>query len=201
MTSRLWGRYGLHRPTGLTVTQCAVGQRMSNYRCGDSLKLSWDEAMAYAAEVAEKQGALAMPEKDESPIFWRVLASTLPPIPSCSRIWRLRFGPRQRSSQDKFRCSIYTYQVGFLSAGERYTAAIFIVKRTSPQLGNDVGGRTICGSVVLTRARTLTPPAHPWERTGDTHGHQYDAPLNRLARLETNYLACVGERFWWVILK
>ena len=51
------GGMALHRPTGLIVTQCAVGQRMSNFRCrGSSLKLSWDEAMAYAREVAEKTG-------------------------------------------------------------------------------------------------------------------------------------------------
>ena len=53
------GGTALHRPTGLIVTQCAVGQRMSNYRCrGVSLKLSWDEAMAYAAEVSEKTGEI-----------------------------------------------------------------------------------------------------------------------------------------------
>ena len=31
----------LHEPTGLTVTQCAVGQRMVNFKCrGDAIKLT-----------------------------------------------------------------------------------------------------------------------------------------------------------------
>ena len=35
----------LHRETGLKVTQCAVGQRMSNFRCrGESLKLTCHNA-------------------------------------------------------------------------------------------------------------------------------------------------------------
>ena len=47
----------LHEPTGLTVTQCAVGQRMVNFQCrGDAIKLTWDDAIAYAAEVREKTG-------------------------------------------------------------------------------------------------------------------------------------------------
>jgi len=45
----------LHKKSSLTVTQCAVGQKLVNYRCrGEALKLNWDDAMAYAAEVAEK---------------------------------------------------------------------------------------------------------------------------------------------------
>ena len=63
------GGMARHRPTGLTVTQCAVGQRMSNYQCrGDSLKLSWDAAMTYAAEVSEKTGEpWRLPTKNEIP--------------------------------------------------------------------------------------------------------------------------------------
>jgi hypothetical protein len=45
----------LHLETGLLVTQCAVGQRLANFRCrGKSLRLSWDDAMAYASEVAAR---------------------------------------------------------------------------------------------------------------------------------------------------
>jgi len=59
----------LHEPTGLTVTQCAVGQRMVNFRCrGDALKLTWDDAMTYAAEIQEKTGEpWRLPTKTEMP--------------------------------------------------------------------------------------------------------------------------------------
>ena len=70
------GGMARHRPTGLTVTQCAVGQRMSNYQCrGDSLKLSWDAAMTYAAEVSEKTGDCQ--RKMKSPRSWKKNVSTL----------------------------------------------------------------------------------------------------------------------------
>ena len=84
------GGMALHKPTGLTVTQCAVGQRMSNYRCrGASLKLSWDGAMAYAAEVADKTGEpWRLPEKDEIPTFWRIDALTPQRTRLCSRALR-----------------------------------------------------------------------------------------------------------------
>ena len=107
------GGMALHRPTGLTVTQCAVGQRMSNYRCrGDSLKLSWDEAMAYAAEVAEKTGEpWRLPEKDEIP---DILESMHQPCRQSLRVpgsGSREFLDRVEGlHQDKFRCSIYTYQ-------------------------------------------------------------------------------------------
>ena len=108
------GGMALHRPTGLTVTQCAVGQRMSNYRCrGDSLKLSWDEAMAYAAEVAEKTGEpWRLPEKDEIPDILESACINPAANPfvfpdlEVANFWTASKGLHQ----DKFRCSIYTYQ-------------------------------------------------------------------------------------------
>jgi hypothetical protein len=100
------GGMALHRPTGLIVTQCAVGQRMSNFRCrGASLKLSWDEAMAYAAEVAEKTGEpWRLPEKDEIP---NILENDcINPDLEVANFWTASKGLHQ----DQFRCSIYTYQ-------------------------------------------------------------------------------------------
>ena len=84
------GGMALHKPTGLTVTQCAVGQRMSNYLCrGASLKLSWDEAMAYAAEVAEKTGEPgAYLRKMRVLTFWRIGALIPQRTRLCSRTLR-----------------------------------------------------------------------------------------------------------------
>ena len=108
------GGMALHRPTGLTVTQCAVGQRMVNYRCrGDSLKLSWDEAMTYASEIAEKTGEpWRLPRKDEIPdILERdcINPAANPfvfPDLEVANFWTSSKGLHQ----DQFRCSIYTYQ-------------------------------------------------------------------------------------------
>ena len=51
------GGIAQNKDNGVFVTRCAAGQSFRNYRCkGDSLKLSWDEAMGYASEVAEKTG-------------------------------------------------------------------------------------------------------------------------------------------------
>jgi hypothetical protein len=108
------GGMALHRPTGLTVTQCAVGQRMSNYRCrGESLKMTWDEAMAYAEEVREKTGEpWRLPEKDEIPDFLEsdcinpaVNPYVFPDL-EVANFWTASKGLHQ----DKFRCSIYSYQ-------------------------------------------------------------------------------------------
>lgn len=108
------GGMALHRPTGLIVTQCAVGQRMSNFRCrGASLKLSWDEAMAYAREVAEKTGEpWRLPEKDEIPDILEndcINPAANPfvfPGLEVANFWTASKGLHQ----DQFRCSIYTYQ-------------------------------------------------------------------------------------------
>ena len=108
------GGMALHRPTGLIVTQCAVGQRMSNFRCrGASLKLSWDEAMAYAAEVAEKTGEpWRLPESDEIPDILEndcINPAANPfvfPGLEVANFWTASKGLHQ----DRFRCSIYTYQ-------------------------------------------------------------------------------------------
>ena len=108
------GGVALHIPTGLTVTQCAVGQRMSNYRCrGDSLKMTWDEAMDYAAEVREKTGEpWRLPEKGEMPdilenscINPAVNPYVFPDL-EVANFWTASKGLHQ----DKFRCSVYTHQ-------------------------------------------------------------------------------------------
>tara|TARA_B100000530_G_scaffold182321_1_gene115305 strand:- start:1222 stop:1767 length:546 start_codon:yes stop_codon:yes gene_type:complete len=108
------GGMALHRPTGLTVTQCAIGQWMSNYQCrGDSLKLSWDEAMAYAAEVSEKTGEpWRLPTKNEIPkilerkcINPAVNPFVFPDL-EVANFWTASKGLHQ----DMFRCSFYTYQ-------------------------------------------------------------------------------------------
>ena len=108
------GGVALHKPTGLTVTQCAVGQRMSNYRCrGESLKMTWDEAMAYAEEVREKTGeAWRLPEKGEMPEFFEndcINPAANPyvfPDLEVANFWTASKGLHQ----DQFRCSAYTYQ-------------------------------------------------------------------------------------------
>ena len=104
----------LHRETGLLVTQCAVGQRLANFRCrGEPLKLSWDDAMAYASEVAEKTGeAWRLPKKGEMPKFLQrdcINPAVNPyvfPDMEVANFWTSSKGLHQ----DLFRCSVYTYQ-------------------------------------------------------------------------------------------
>ena len=78
-----------------------------------SLKLSWDEAMAYAREVAEKTGEpWRLPEKDEIPDILEndcINPAANPfvfPGLEVANFWTASKGLHQ----DKFRCSIYTYQ-------------------------------------------------------------------------------------------
>ena len=104
----------LHGPTGLTVTQCAVGQRMVNFRCrGDAIKLTWDDAMAYAAEIQEKTGEpWRLPTKSEMPKLMEkqcINPAVNPyvfPNLEVANFWTQSKGLHQ----DQFRCSVYTYQ-------------------------------------------------------------------------------------------
>ena len=49
----------LHKETGLKVTQCAVGQRMSNYRCrGESLKLREVDYVQAAVSLGVRHSTL-----------------------------------------------------------------------------------------------------------------------------------------------
>ena len=104
----------LHEPTGLTVTQCAVGQRMVNFKCrGDALKLTWDDAMAYVTEIQEKTGEpWRLPTKSEMPkllekqcINPAVNPFVFPNL-EVANFWTESRGLHQ----DQFRCSVYTYQ-------------------------------------------------------------------------------------------
>ena len=104
----------LHEPTGLTVTQCAVGQRMVNFKCrGDAIKLTWDDAMTYAAEIQEKTGEpWRLPTKSEMPklleqqcINPAVNPFVFPNL-EVANFWTESKGLHQ----DQFRCSVYTYQ-------------------------------------------------------------------------------------------
>ena len=104
----------LHEPTGLTVTQCAVGQRMVNYKCrGDAIKLTWDDAIAYAAEVREKTGEpWRLPTKSEMPKLLEkqcinpAVNPFIFPNLEVANFWTESKGLHQ----DQFRCSVYTYQ-------------------------------------------------------------------------------------------
>lgn len=104
----------LHKPTGLIVTQCAVGQRMINFKCrGDALKLNWDEAMSYAEEVREKTGEpWRLPSKREMPKLLETQCIDPAANPfvfpdlEVANFWTASKGLHQ----DQFRCSVYTYQ-------------------------------------------------------------------------------------------
>lgn len=104
----------LHEPTGLTVTQCAVGQRMVNFRCrGDAIKLTWDDAMTYAAEIQKKTGETwRLPTKSEMPKLLEkqcINPAVNPfvfPDMEVTNFWTKSKGLHQ----DQFRCSVYTYQ-------------------------------------------------------------------------------------------
>ncbi len=104
----------LHEPTGLTVTQCAVGQSMVNFKCrGDAIKLSWDDAIVYAAEVREKTGEpWRLPTKSEMPKLLEkhcINPAANPfifPNLEVANFWTDSKGLHQ----DQFRCSVYTYQ-------------------------------------------------------------------------------------------
>lgn len=104
----------LHEPTGLTVTQCVVGQRMVNFKCrGDAIKLTWDDAMTYAAEIREKTGEpWRLPTKSEMPKLLEkqcINPAVNPfvfPDMEVANFWTESKGLHQ----DQFRCSVYTYQ-------------------------------------------------------------------------------------------
>jgi hypothetical protein len=104
----------LHKKSSLTVTQCAVGQKLVNYRCrGEALKLNWDDAMAYAAEVAEKTGeSWRLPTKAEMPKLLETKCINPAANPfvfpdlEVANFWTKSKGLHQ----EIFRCSAYTYQ-------------------------------------------------------------------------------------------
>ncbi len=108
------GGMALHKPSGLIVTQCAVGQRMTNFQCrGAALKLTWDEAMAYAEEVAAKTGEnWRLPQRDEMPKILETNCINPAANPyifpglEVANFWTASKGLHQ----DIFRCSVYTYQ-------------------------------------------------------------------------------------------
>ena len=126
----------LHEPTGLTVTQCAVGQRMVNFKCrGDATKLTWDDAMAYAAEVREKTGeSWRLPTKWEMPKFLEkqcINPAVNPfvfPNLEVTNFWTESKGLHQ----DQFRCSVYTYQGRvFCRQARRIEQPFLLVKNAS----------------------------------------------------------------------
>ena len=53
--------------TGITWYRCPAGKRFVNYVCrGDTLRLSWDESLAFAREFSEKSGVVwRLPTKKE----------------------------------------------------------------------------------------------------------------------------------------
>lgn len=126
----------LHKPTGLTVTQCAVGQRMINFKCrGDALKLNWDEAMAYAEEVREKTGEpWRLPSKREMPKMLETQCINPAANPfvfpdlEITNFWTSSKGLHQ----DQFRCSVYTYQGRVFCRQARSIEQPFLLVKRDP---------------------------------------------------------------------
>ena len=125
----------LHEPTGLTVTQCAVGQRMVNFKCrGDALKLTWDDAMTYAAEIADKTGEpWRLPTKSEMPKFMErqcinpaVNPFVFPDL-EVANFWTNSKGLHQ----DQFRCSVYSYQGRVFCRQARNIEQPFLLVKTN----------------------------------------------------------------------
>ena len=123
----------LHEPTGLTVTQCAAGQRMVNFKCrGDAIKLTWDDAMVYASEVQDKTGEpWRLPTKTEMPKFLErqcinpAVNPFIFPNLEVTNFWTQSKGLHQ----DRFRCSVYTYQEeGFCRQARSIEQPFLLVK-------------------------------------------------------------------------
>lgn len=108
------GGFAQNKNSGLFVTRCAAGQSFRNYRCkGDSLKLSWDGAVAYAAEVAEKTGEnWRLPDYKEMQsllVDHCVNPAANPfvfPDMEVANFWTSSKGLHQ----DRFRCAVYSFQ-------------------------------------------------------------------------------------------
>ena len=123
----------LHRPTGLLVTQCAQGQRMVNFKCqGTPLRYTWDEAMAFAAEVREKTGEeWRLPERDEMPKILETKCINPAANPfvfpglEVANFWTASKGLHQ----DIFRCSVYTYQGRVFCRQARHIEQPFLLVR------------------------------------------------------------------------
>lgn len=106
--------YAQNKDSKLFATRCAAGQIFRNYRCtGDSLKMSWDDAVAYAAEVADKSGeAWRLPNYQEmqSLLVKQCINPAANPFVfpdmEVTNFWTASKGLHQ----DRFRCAVYSYQ-------------------------------------------------------------------------------------------
>ena len=108
------GGIAQNKDNGVFVTRCAAGQSFRNYRCkGDSLKLSWDEAIGYASEVAEKTGEnWRLPDYSEMQsmlvdecVFPAANPFVFPDM-EVTNFWTSSKGLHQ----DRFRCAVYSFQ-------------------------------------------------------------------------------------------
>ena len=106
--------YAQNKDSKLFATRCAAGQVFRNYRCtGDSLKMSWDDAVAYATEVADKSGeAWRLPNYQEmqSLLVKQCINPAANPFVfpdmEVTNFWTASKGWHQ----DRFRCAVYSYQ-------------------------------------------------------------------------------------------
>jgi hypothetical protein len=99
--------------SGVIWYRCPAGQRYSNYRCkGDTLNLSWDDAMAYAEEFSEKSGVVwRLPTSDEmqsvteeSCVGPAINHNVFPTVDSANH-WT----SSKSLHQNIFRCAVNTY--------------------------------------------------------------------------------------------
>ena len=108
------GGLAQNKDNGLFITRCAAGQRFHNYHCrGDSFKMTWDDATAYAEEVADKTGEQwRLPTYDEMQSV--LLKSCINPASNpyvfpdmeVTNFWTSSKGWHQ----DAYRCAVYSYQ-------------------------------------------------------------------------------------------
>ena len=126
----------IHAREMCPVTQCAVGQRMINFKCrGDALKLNWDEAMSYAEEVRGKTGEpWRLPSKREMPklLETRCINPAANPFVfpdlEVANFWTASKGLHQ----DQFRCSVYTYQGRVFCRQARSIEQPFLLVKRDP---------------------------------------------------------------------
>jgi hypothetical protein len=100
--------------TGITWYRCPAGKRFVNYVCkGETLRLSWDEAVAFASEFSEKSGvAWRLPTRKEmkSIIEPNCIAPALNPnVFKDAEVANHWLSDPNTLHQDQFRCAINSY--------------------------------------------------------------------------------------------
>ncbi len=117
----------LFKENGTQWYRCAAGQKYLHNKCkGESLKVTWDDAVSYAQEFSEKTGSTwRLPSKSEmksimeSQCHAPTLNTNVFPSAEVSNYWTASRG----FHQDQFKCAVFTYN-GNLSCRQTRKASL-----------------------------------------------------------------------------